>query len=132
MAALPVDAKEHHRTYLPQMLIWTVNWSTVSLASNLESSNFFPAWYGFSLNLEELHQKSENVLQKILNCFTNCEKLLLNYLMIILQLWLRLNTKNIHGKRIPSMSACVACGHVAKVSDSKVSDHSNLKILSSK
>ena len=28
-----------------------------------------------------------------LNCFTNHEKLLLNYLMIILQLYLRLNTK---------------------------------------
>ena len=32
--------------------------------------------------------------------------------------------ETIHGKRIPSMLACVAC--------SKVSDHSNLKILSPK
>ena len=32
--------------------------------------------------------------------------------------------KTIHGKGIPGMSACIACG--------KVSDHSNLKILSPK
>ena len=30
--------------------------------------------------------------------------------------------KTIHGKRIPSISAHVACGRVAKVSDLKVSD----------
>ena len=66
---------------------------------------------------------------KILNWFTNHEKLLLNYLMIILQLHLRLNSKqkNIIGKRIPSMSVHVACSCVAMVSD-----HSNFKILSPK
>ena len=64
---------------------------------------------------------------KKLNCFKNHEKLLLNYLMIILQLYLRLNTKKNHGKGIPSMSARVARDSVAKVSN-----HSNLKILSPK
>ena len=34
------------------------------------------------------------------------------------------NYKTIHGKEIPSMSACWACG--------KISDHSNLKMLSPK
>ena len=51
----------------------------------------------------------------------NHEKLL-NYLMIILLLYLKLNTKQFNGKEIPSMLACIA-----RVT--KVSDHSNLKIL---
>ena len=41
----------------------------------------------------------------------------------------------IHGKGIPSMSACVACNHlahVAKFFNHKVSNHSNLKMLSPK
>ena len=42
---------------------------------------------------EDINQKSKKVQWKILNCLTNLEKLLLNYLMIILQLYLRLNTK---------------------------------------
>ena len=33
---------------------------------------------------EDLFQKSKNMYQKILNFYTNHEKLLLNYLMIIL------------------------------------------------
>ena len=37
--------------------------------------------------------------------------------------------KRIHGNEISSMSAHVARGCVAKVSNFKVSDHSNLKIL---
>ena len=40
--------------------------------------------------------------------------------------------KTLHGKGIPSMLANVPLGRVAKVYDCKVSDHSNLKILSSK
>ena len=39
---------------------------------------------------EDLNQKSK---KWHLNCFANREKLLLNYLIIILQLYLRLNTK---------------------------------------
>ena len=51
--------------------------------------------------------------------------MLLNYLMIILQFHLRLNSKFIpEFQGIPSMSARAAC--------SKVSDYSNLKILSPK
>ena len=61
---------------------------------------------------------------KILISFRDHDKLLLNYLMIILQLLLTVNTKTIYGKGIPSMSKCVA--------RSKVPDHSNLKILSPK
>ena len=38
--------------------------------------------------------------------------------------------KTIHAKRIPSMSASVVCGRAAKFYDCKISDHSNLKILS--
>ena len=37
-------------------------------------------------------EKSEKLHQKLLNCFTNYEKLLLNYLMLIRLLYLRLNT----------------------------------------
>ena len=51
----------------------------------------------------------------------------LGYLMIIFQLYLRLNTKQFTGKWIPSMSASIA-----KVSHRKVCHHSNLKILSPK
>ena len=39
-----------------------------------------------------INQKSKNVLWKILNCFTNHEKLSSKCLMIILKLYLRLNT----------------------------------------
>ena len=78
---------------------------------------------------EDINQKSKKVHWDILNCFTNHEKLLLNYLMIILQLHLWLNTKKIHGKRTPTMLACVARGWVAKVYDRNVSDHSNYTII---
>ena len=54
---------------------------------------------------------------KILNCFMNHEKQLLNYLMVIFQLYLRVQT----------MSAHIASSHEAKISD-----HSNLKISSPK
>ena len=52
----------------------------------------------FKSNLNEISRgrnKSEEQKwhQKILNCFTNYEKLLLNYLIVILKLYLRLNTK---------------------------------------
>ena len=40
-----------------------------------------------------INQQSKKIRWKILNCFRNHEKLLLNRLMIILQLHLRLNTK---------------------------------------
>ena len=42
---------------------------------------------------KDLNQKSKKVHYKILNCFTNHGKLLLNYLMNVLQLRLKLNTK---------------------------------------
>ena len=42
---------------------------------------------------KDLNQKSKKVHYKILNCFTNHGKLLLNYLMNVLQLHLKLNTK---------------------------------------
>ena len=42
---------------------------------------------------EDLNQKSKKVHWQILNCFTSHGKLLLNYLMIILQSHLKLNTK---------------------------------------
>ena len=77
-----------------------------------------------------INQKSKKVHWKILNCFTNHEKLLLSYLMIILQLHLRINTKQIHEKRIPSMSTRVARGGVAKVSNRNVSNHSNHHVKS--
>ena len=68
----------------------------------------------------------------------NDEKLFLKYLMIILQLCLRLNTKQFMEKKfqvcqyaqlaeIPSMSVRLARGCLAEVSD-----HSNLKVLSPK
>ena len=55
-------------------------------------------------NLNEIskgryNQKSKKVHWKILNCFTNYEKLLLNYLIIILQLYLRLNTNQFMEKK---------------------------------
>ena len=78
----------------------------------------------------DINQKSKKVHWKILNCFTNHEKLLLSYLMIILQLHLRINTKQIHEKRIPSMSTRVARGDVAKVSNRNVSNHSNHHVKS--
>ena len=43
--------------------------------------------------IDYLNQGSKKVHLKILNCFTNYGKLLLNYLMIILQFHLKLNTK---------------------------------------
>ena len=49
--------------------------------------------------------------------------------MIILQLYLRLNIKNLW-KKIQSMLACLAC--LVKVCDRKIFDHSNVKILSPK
>ena len=58
-----------------------------------------------------------------LNCFTNHKKLLLNYLMIIPQLHLRINTN-------PSMSARIA--RIATFFECKVSGYSNLKIFSPK
>ena len=42
--------------------------------------------------------------KKILNCFTNHEKLLLNYLMIILQLHLKLKAKVKCGKGLKILS----------------------------
>ena len=54
----------------------------------------------------------------------NHEKLLLNYLMNILQLY---QYKTIHGKRILSIIASVA--RDAKVSNPKVANHSNLILL---
>ena len=42
---------------------------------------------------KDLNQKSKKVHYKILNCFTNHGKLLLNYLMNVPQLHLKLNTK---------------------------------------
>ena len=55
-------------------------------------------------NLNEIskgryNQKSKKAHWKILNCFTNYEKLLLNYLIIILQLYLRLNTNQFMEKK---------------------------------
>ena len=52
----------------------------------------------FKSNLNKISKERQQVNEqkstlKILNCFTNQKKLLLNYLMIILQLYLRLNTK---------------------------------------
>ena len=52
----------------------------------------------FKSNLNEIsrrdiNQKSKKVHWEILNCYTNHENLLLNYLMIILQFHLKLNTK---------------------------------------
>ena len=47
---------------------------------------------------EDLNQESKKMTLKILNCFTNHEKQLLNYLIIILQLYLRRNIK--HGKKV--------------------------------
>ena len=41
---------------------------------------------------EDLNHKSKKLHWKILNCFTSHEKMFLNYLMIILQFDLRLNT----------------------------------------
>ena len=41
----------------------------------------------------DVNQKSKKAHYKILNCFTNHEKLLLNYTMTILQLRLKINTK---------------------------------------
>ena len=41
---------------------------------------------------ENITHKSKNVHWKILNCFTNHEKFLLNYLKINRQLYLGLNT----------------------------------------
>ena len=46
--------------------------------------------------------------------------------MVIRQLYLRLNTKKIHRKGIPSILAHTA--HVTKVSNRKFCDHSNLRI----
>ena len=42
---------------------------------------------------EDVKQKSKKAHYKILSCFTNHKKLLLNYSMSILQLYLKLNTK---------------------------------------
>ena len=42
---------------------------------------------------EDINQKSKKVHWKMLNCFRNHKKLLLIYLIIILQFYLRLNTK---------------------------------------
>ena len=52
---------------------------------------------GFKSNLNKIptgrhKSKEQKKHSKVLNCFTNHETLLLNYLMIILQLCLRLNT----------------------------------------
>ena len=52
----------------------------------------------FKSNLNKISKgrskpKEQKVHQKILRGFTNHEKLLLNYLMIILQLYLKLNRK---------------------------------------
>ena len=53
--------------------------------------------------------------------------------MIILLIASEVKYKKNHGKGIPSMLACRTCAAcVAKVSDRKVSNHSDLKILSSK
>ena len=46
---------------------------------------------------EDINLKSEKVPWKILICFMNHVKLLLNYLMLILQLYLRPNTKQFIG-----------------------------------
>ena len=78
------------------------------------------------MKLEEA-KKLQNVFKSNLNKISRGKykwKGLLNYLMIIIQLHLRVTTKKIHGKRIRSMSAR---GRVATVSD-----HSNLKTLSPK
>ena len=45
------------------------------------------------ISREKYNQKSKKIHYKILNCLTSHEKLLLNYLMIKLQFFLRLNTK---------------------------------------
>ena len=47
---------------------------------------------------DDINQKSKKDHWKILNCFTNHEKMLLNHSMIILQLYLRLNTKQLMEK----------------------------------
>ena len=48
---------------------------------------------------EDINLKSKTVHQKMLNCFKNHEKLLLNHFMIISQLNLRLNTKQFMEKK---------------------------------
>ena len=58
----------------------------------------------FKPNLNEISRGrpklEEQNIRKILDCFTNHEQLLLNYLMIVLQLYLRLNTKQFMEKDI--------------------------------
>ena len=60
-------------------------------------------------NIKLLHESRETVIQ-LFNDYSSIAS--------------EAKHKTIHGKGIPGMSACIACG--------KVSDHSNLKILSPK
>ena len=58
----------------------------------------------FKSNLNKISRgrnksKQQKSASENINCFTNLEKLLLNYLMIILQLYLRLNTKKFMEKK---------------------------------
>ena len=73
--------------------------------------------------------KQKSALKNIKVLFESWEaviKLFNGYSLIIFEA----NYKTIDGKGVPSMLAHLAC--IAKVSDCKVSDHSNLKILSPK
>ena len=59
----------------------------------------------FKLNLNEISRgrykpEEQKVNYRILNCFTKHEKLLLNYLMIVLQLHLRQNIKQFMEKDV--------------------------------
>ena len=74
---------------------------------------------------EEIIQKNKKWYQKILNCFKNHKKLLLNYWLIILQLHLSLSKKQFKEKGISSKLGCLS--HVAKFSHNW-----NFKILNLK